>query len=125
MSEIAVSARTPAEAMRKDVLIYMLGKENEKLNEGLRAMQADNARQEQEAQALRKALRKAERERDEAARQNRAYREERLEAMKLARAEKEGWRLGRRGRRWVAAGLMLLGALAMAGVILWIFRPMI
>ena len=108
MTMIPRSAEITANT-RERVLIYMLGVENERLNQGLEDMRRDSERKELEIAALRRALKKTERERDAACAQNREYRAERLEAWKDLKAEETAHRANRHTLRWAIAALVMIG----------------
>ena len=114
MSEMAITvpARTRADEIGKDMVIMLMSRENERLNEELRLMRAKLARDQLEAKALRVELQKTRaraedaeaRARDARARNMRLYRERGAEAERV--------REGGPVRRWKGIVLALMGVLA-------------
>lgn len=59
MSEMMISSCAAAEKMKSDITAWRLGRENERLNEGLKTMNERNAALQDEVKALRLELAKA------------------------------------------------------------------
>ena len=111
MSEIMMTGCAAAEKMKASITIWRLGRENQKLNEGLEAMRADNAMKQAEISALRAELAKA-REKNE-----RIY-AERIEERANAR---ENGPAQRRLRTIIFLCGMVLSFAVTTGI-LWIIR---
>lgn len=118
MSECARIARLERENR-------MLGQENERLNEGLEAMRAGNEVLTRECDALRRALREAEHDRDIAEAGNRRYRAQHAKAYEHVLAERAAGRKTRGHQLTAISVLILIGSvLTLAGISLffWLAR---
>jgi len=111
MSEMMISTCAAAEKMRSDITAWRLGRENERLNAGLIAMNDKNAALKEEVEALRAEL-------AEARKKNARIYRERIEERALM---KENGPARRRMRAIIFLCGMVASFAVMSGI-LWVIR---
>lgn len=132
MSEMMISARTMAQETKKDVMIWMLGRENEQLNDALAKYAHENDVMQNEIDALRaelaakdEAIAAAKREAARLGKANRKYRDQHAAAYEHVLAEQAAGRKTKGQSVQLGTVLILIGmvlAFAVVTGILWAVR---
>ena len=118
MSEtMMVAARTAADEMKMRAVLWMLGKENARLNELLQENADRRDRAEREAEALKRELAQLKKENEKVRQANRRYRRERAEAYKQVLGEAAGARTPKRQKALEILVIGLVGAVIAFAVI--------
>ena len=120
MSEtMMVAARTAADEMKMRVVLWMLGKENARLNELLQENADRRDRAEREAEALKRELAQLKKENEKVRQANRRYRAERAAAYQQVLGEAAGTRTPKREKALEILVIGLVGAFAVITGIIW------
>lgn len=132
MSEMMISARTMAQETKKDVTIWMLGQENQRLNEALEKFGRENEAMQNEIDALRAELAEKDetiaatkREAARLGKANRKYRDQHAAAYEHVLAEQAAGRKTKGQSIQLGTVLILIGmvlAFAVVTGILWAVR---
>lgn len=118
MSEtMMMAARTAADEMKTRVVLWMLGKENARLNELLQANADRRDRAEREAEALKRELAQLKKENEKVRQANRRYRAERAAAYQQVLGEAAGTRTPKREKALEILVIGLVGAVIAFAVI--------
>ena len=118
MSEtMMVAARTAADEMKMRVVLWMLGKENARLNELLQENADRLDRTEREAEALKRELAQLKKENEKVRQANRRYRRERAAAYQQVLGEAAGTRTPKREKALEILVIGLVGAVIAFAVI--------
>ena len=110
MSETMMAARTAADEMKTRVVLWMLGKENARLNELLQENADRLDRAEREAEALKRELAQLKKENEKVRQANRRYRRERAAAYQQVLGEAAGTRTPKREKALEILVIGLVGA---------------
>lgn len=118
MSEtMMMAARTAADEMKTRVVLWMLGRENARLNELLQENADRRDRAEREAEALKRELAQLKKENEKVRQANRRYRAERAAAYQQVLGEAAGTRTPKREKALEILVIGLVGAVIAFAVI--------